>query len=299
MAETKKYYWLKLKEDFFTDKEIKKLRKIAGGDTYTIIYLKLMLLGLRDEGKLFFEGIEDNFAEELALELDEDAENVKVTLLYLNRMGLIQEVTENELFLTRLPECVGKETSKAELMRKKRARDKLLIESGNNVTDVLPDVTKSYTEIEKEEREKKKELEREKEKEKEKENRKKIYEEIVSYLNEKANTRFRPTGKETQRHINARLNEGFTVEDFKTVIDKKVLQWLNDNEMAQYLRPETLFGTKFESYLNAPVSTPKTNGGERIEIIDGKEYLFKNGHYYIPGGSNIAVNPFATDDLPF
>jgi predicted phage replisome organizer len=66
----KVYYWLKLNKDFFKGKEIKKLRKIAGGDTYTIIYLKLQLLSLKDEGKLYFDGIEETFAEELALELD-------------------------------------------------------------------------------------------------------------------------------------------------------------------------------------------------------------------------------------
>ncbi len=75
----KRYYWLKLKADWFSDKRIKKLRSIAGGDTHTIIYLKMMLLSLKDERKLYFEGVEDNFASEIALALDEDAENVKLT----------------------------------------------------------------------------------------------------------------------------------------------------------------------------------------------------------------------------
>ena len=79
----KKYYWLKLKENFFRQKEIKKLRKIAGGDTYTIIYLKMLLLSLQEEGKLYFEGVEDDFAEELALELDEDVNNVAMTIAFL------------------------------------------------------------------------------------------------------------------------------------------------------------------------------------------------------------------------
>lgn len=62
----KRCYWLKLKADWFLDKRIKKLRFIAGGDTHTIIYLKMMLLSLKDEGKLYFEGVEDNFASEIA-----------------------------------------------------------------------------------------------------------------------------------------------------------------------------------------------------------------------------------------
>jgi uncharacterized phage protein (TIGR02220 family) len=73
--------------------------------------------------------------------------------------------------------------------------------------------------------------------------------EIVEYLNLKAETKYRATGKATQKHINARLKEGYTVEDFKTVIDKKVAEWVG-TEFEKYLRPETLFGSKFENYLN-------------------------------------------------
>ncbi len=145
MANTKKYYWLKLKEDFFRDKPIKKLRRIAGGDTYTIIYLKLMLMSLREGGNLFFEGLEDTFAEELALDLDEDPDNVRFTLLFLIESGLLEEVNENQMLLTRMPEMTGSETEKAELMRKSRAKEKALI--GNDVTTMLPRVTKSYPEI--------------------------------------------------------------------------------------------------------------------------------------------------------
>lgn len=74
--------------------------------------------------------------------------------------------------------------------------------------------------------------------------------EIINYLNEKAETSYRPSSKKTQQHINARIEEGFTLDDFKTVIDKKVIEWTNEKNMIKYIRPETLFGTKFESYLN-------------------------------------------------
>ena len=73
-------------------------------------------------------------------------------------------------------------------------------------------------------------------------------------MNEKAGTNYKATSKATQRLINARLKEGFTVDQFKEVIDKKVADWGKDEKMSQYLRPETLFGTKFESYLNKPQS---------------------------------------------
>lgn len=74
--------------------------------------------------------------------------------------------------------------------------------------------------------------------------------EIVSYLNAKTGKGFKPSTRATASHINARLNEGYTVDDFKRVIDTKVSQWMRKPSMAQYLRPETLFGSKFESYLN-------------------------------------------------
>lgn len=82
------------------------------------------------------------------------------------------------------------------------------------------------------------------------------YEKIIDYLNRKTDSHYRPTSKATRRLIKARYNEGFTDIDFKTVIDKKCAEWLQDGNMVQYLRPETLFGTKFEAYLNQPDTGP-------------------------------------------
>lgn len=172
----------------------------------------------------------------------------------------------------------------------------------------LSNVTGRYEETLRNAIDKDKEEDKEEDKEKIKDKEKKrnaAYSDIISYLNEKAGTKFRATSKATQTHINARLAEGFTVDDFKTVIDKKCMQWLNDAKMCEYLRPETLFGTKFEGYLKAPTAQPKSNStnfnsyGERTEVVNGKEYIYKNGKYYIPGGSGIAVDPFKDDDLPF
>ena len=78
----------------------------------------------------------------------------------------------------------------------------------------------------------------------------KLYIVVVDYLNEKAGTKYRASSKKTQTCIHARLAEGFTIDDFKTVIDKKCAEWIG-TEWEKFLRPETLFGTKFESYLNA------------------------------------------------
>ena len=86
------------------------------------------------------------------------------------------------------------------------------------------------------------------------------YNEVIDYLNQKTGKNFKHTSKVTQRHIRARLAEGFTVSDFKQVIDKKCSDWLRDQKMKEYLRPETLFGTKFESYLNSKTTTTKQTG---------------------------------------
>ena len=79
-----------------------------------------------------------------------------------------------------------------------------------------------------------------------------IYKEAVDYLNQKAGTKYKSNSKNTTKHIQARINEGYTVEDFKIVIDKKCSEWLN-TDMEKYLCPETLFGSKFEKYLNQKI----------------------------------------------
>lgn len=144
MASAKKYFWLKLKEDFFRQKEVKKLRRIAGGDTFTIIYLKLQLLSMKTDGLLEYTGLEDNFAEELALEIDEDTDNVAVTLNFLTKCGLVEVIDDKEILLTKVPESIGKESESAERVRNHREKKKLLTLQCNN------SVTNSNTEIEKE-----------------------------------------------------------------------------------------------------------------------------------------------------
>jgi uncharacterized phage protein (TIGR02220 family) len=94
------------------------------------------------------------------------------------------------------------------------------------------------------------EADKEEDKEKEEDIDKELYVSIVSYLNERAGTKYKHSSSKTKTVIHARLAEGFTLDDFKTVIDKKCAEWIGNERMEKYLRPETLFGTKFESYLN-------------------------------------------------
>ena len=146
----KKYYWLKLRNDWFGDKRIKKLRSIAGGDTYTIIYLKMQLLSLKNEGKLFFEGVEDDFVSELALDLDEEVENVKITVSFLMKNGMLELNNTDEYLLTEVPETIGSETAGAERVRKFRNNKKAL-QCNTNVTECNTEVDKEIeSELDKE-----------------------------------------------------------------------------------------------------------------------------------------------------
>lgn len=106
--------------------------------------------------------------------------------------------------------------------------------------------------------------------------KKDIYTRIISHLNQKAGTNYRPTTASTQRLINARLADGFTVDDFFAVIDKKCAEW-RGSDMQQYLRPETLFNnTKFESYLNSPVKAQSGYEADRKRALDENKKQWAN-----------------------
>lgn len=135
MSEPKRYFWLKLHKDFFQRKEIKRLRKIAGGDTYTIIYLKMLLRSIMSDGKLYFDGLEDDFASELALDLDEKEENVQITIQYLLKSGLLEMCSDEEYYLPDTKDSTGCETAVASRVRKHRERKKAL-QCNTDVTQV-------------------------------------------------------------------------------------------------------------------------------------------------------------------
>lgn len=91
--------------------------------------------------------------------------------------------------------------------------------------------------------------------------------EIISYLNEVTKSKFKYSSKATQSKINARLNEGYILDDFIAVIDKKWVEWRN-TDFEKYMCPETLFGTKFEKYLNQKTKS-KSKNDEQWELLKG------------------------------
>ena len=151
VVKNKRYYWIQLTQDFFKSKEMKLLRKIAGGDTHTIIYLKMMLISLEDGGCIYYDGLADNLAEEIALMIDENVEDIKITLLFLESKGLLTRKNDRDYFLEQVPEMVGSETASARRVRKFR-ENQLALQCNNDVTkrngdiDIEKDID---TEIEK------------------------------------------------------------------------------------------------------------------------------------------------------
>ncbi len=150
---TKRFWWLKLREDFFSQTVIKKLRRMAGGDTYTIIYLKMQLASLRNEGVLLFENVENNFEEELALQLDEEVDDVRMTLLFLEQQNLIEILNDREYVLPEAVRNISSECDSAARVRNFRERKAASVLHGNAkaLHCALPNVTcNTEIEIEKE-----------------------------------------------------------------------------------------------------------------------------------------------------
>ena len=230
VTENRRYYWLQLKDDFFNSKEMKLMRKLPGGEEITIIYLKMMLVSLSEQGKLYFEGLAEDLAEELSLIIDEDPEAIRLTLMFLTKKKLLTTSDNYQFNLEQVPEMIGSETASARRVRKHRENQKAL-QCNSDVTKCNGDIDIDIEKGQKPQSD--------------------VYEEIIKYLNEKTGSHFKPTSKSTQRLINGRLSENYTIEDFKYVIDVKTNEWKDNTKMSKYLTPDTLFNaSKFEKYRN-------------------------------------------------
>ena len=135
----KRYYWLQLKENFFNSKEMKLMRKLPGGEEITIIYLKIMLTSLENEGVIFYEGLAEDLAEELALEIGEDVESIRMALMFMEKKRLITTNDNYSYKLEQVPELVGSETASARRVRKHR-ESKRLLQSNNEVTKCIGEI---------------------------------------------------------------------------------------------------------------------------------------------------------------
>ena len=141
----KKYYWLKLKKEFFKQKTIKKMRQLPGGEVYALIFLEMLTIATETEGVIYYENIESTPEEELALTLDEDVNAVKMTVSMLRMMNLLEDCKNGDFFLPDAVKMTGSESESAERMRRMREKHKAdnentqKIESGN--TGLLPEAS--------------------------------------------------------------------------------------------------------------------------------------------------------------
>lgn len=237
-VKNKRYYWIQLTQDFFKSKEMKLLRKIAGGDTHTIIYLKMMLISLEDGGCIYYDGLADNLAEEIALMIDENVEDIKITLLFLESKGLLTRKNDRDYFLEQVPEMVGSETASARRVRKFR-ENQLALQCNNDVTKRNGDIEIDIdTEIEKE---------------------KDVDENPVALIVEEYQSRIAPLDG-TQFEL---LKEFITLDGMEAKVVLKAIGLAADN------------GKRNFSYIRAILTNWKNDGVLTIAAVDERERAYK------------------------
>ena len=235
----KRYFWIQLTQDFFKSKEMKLLRKIAGGDTHTIIYLKMMLVSLEDGGRIYYDGLADNLAEELSLVIDENVEDIKITLIFLESKGLLTKKSDRDYFLEQVPEMVGSET--ASTRRSRKHRELRGLHCNTIATTCNGDIEKDIdTEIEKE---------------KEKD----VDENPVTLIVEEYQTRIAPLDG-TQFEI---LKEFITLDGMEAKVVLKAIGLAADN------------GKRNFSYIRAILTNWKNDGVLTIAAVEERERAYK------------------------
>lgn len=258
MADVK---WIKITTDIFDDEKILLIEGMPSADSIIVIWFKLLTLaGKQNNDGVFMMSNRIAYTEEmLAAIFRREISTVRFALRTFEQFGMI-ELIDNVITI---PNWGKHQTLDAYEKKKQRDRERIarkraeqrqkigtpatlsLDASPDMSPDTSPDVAFSDRDIEED---------------KDKEEEKNIYAPVISFLNEKAGTKYKPTSGKTQALIRARVNEGFTLEDFETVIGKKCAEWMG-TDMEKYLRPETLFGTKFEGYLNSGGRKDEKNNG--------------------------------------
>lgn len=272
MAEVK---WIKITTDMFDNRKLKHLRRLPDGNNIVLIWVMLLTMAGRcnSGGMIFLTENIPYTPKMLADELDFEENTVQLALKALEELNMI--VTNGNFFsisgweeyqnASKLEEIkeynrIAKQKSR-EKQKMLQCKNDVSRTSQGQVKENVFDMSRTSQECQDTDID----IDIEKDKDIEK------YKYIVDYLNQKAGTNYKSTSKKTKTCIHARLEEGFSVDDFKTVIDKKCNDWLN-TDFEQYLRPETLFGTKFESYLNAkvtkknPVNTGVPAGNDQDDL---------------------------------
>lgn len=279
MREQKRYYWIKLKTDFFNQETIDFLLSQENGCQYIVLYQMLCLNTANNNGEMATK-IGEMIVPYDINKIVRDTkyftyDTVAVALELFKKLGLIYLDEGQFLKIANFENMVGSESVWAE--KKRLYREKQSKELGLSEGQKKDNVRQENRDKRLEYRDKSIDIDIEKDIE--------IdiipaeatlpFKEIIDYLNSLAGTNYRASSKKTKDLIKARFNEGYTLEDFKVVIEKKTREWINDNKMRVYLRPETLFSNKFEGYLNQPVKELTTK--DLTPYTDFSEF-YTDGH---------------------
>lgn len=145
MAESKEkaFYYLQISDGFFQDKVIKRLRRLPGGDTYVIIAIKILMLGLQDENHIFYDGVGDSFADEVALSIDEDTESTTMVMNLMISCGWLEQISDHEMYSPKSAEMVGLITSAGMRKRRQRERER---EASSDSKNLIPESSNIETE---------------------------------------------------------------------------------------------------------------------------------------------------------
>jgi predicted phage replisome organizer/uncharacterized phage protein (TIGR02220 family) len=264
--------WIKITTDIFDDEKMLMIETMPSADSMIVIWFKLLTFaGKQNNDGVFLMSNRIAYTDEmLAAIFRRDINVVRMALRTFEQFGMI-EIVEKVITIPNWNkhqslDAYEKKKERDRLYQaERRANQRLLIEQSSDKSSDSHTTQSSYVAVS------------DIEEEGEEEGDKKLYSSIVSHLNSKAGTKYKPTTAKTKTAIHARLAEGFTLDDFKTVIDKKCAEWLG-TEFEKFLRPETLFGTKFEGYLNAKVTNGRNGTNEGASGNHGSDTR-KIGHY--------------------
>ena len=266
MADNKKYYYLKLKDNFFESEELVILQSMADGYIYSDILMKLYLKSLKSEGRLMFKEHIPYNPTMLATVVRHPVALVEKALTLFKDLGLVDVLDNGAIFMLDIQNFIGKGSSEADRVKQYRER----IKNEKKLLHCTNDVQTYENRTPEKEIEKDKEKEIETEIETEKKNsvaqsttvsqNEQLIDEIIRYLNLKTNKNFRATTKAYRKEIMGRLNDkkaNYQPEHFKYVIDVKCVEWLG-TDMEKHLNPTTLFRAgNFDKYLNQPMPQQK------------------------------------------
>lgn len=265
MAEVK---WIKIVTDIFDDEKILLIESMPDRDSIIVIWFKLLCLAgkTNNGGVLLLNNCIPYTDEMLSTIFRRPVNTVRFALKTFEQFGMVEIVNDTITIPNwgkhqSLDALENKRKYMKGYMQEYRQKQREIACKTNSKTNSETNVSRTDIDIEKE-------LDKDNINTAEKPQRyTEEVEEIVLYLNEKAGTKYRAKTEATRRHIVARLNDGFSVDDFKEVIDKKCAGWIG-TDYQKYLRPETLFGSKFESYLNENSKRKEANPYAGIDAAD-------------------------------